>query len=358
MKAVVLCAGEGTRMRPFTYSKPKHLLPLANKPLIKWILESIKETTIDEIAIVTSPGAKDAFRAHLGDGIDPAMRLTYIVQKEPKGLAHAVQCAEAFAKSDPFLLYLGDNLFEHGVKELVNRFDKEDPTAAITLVRVDDARQFGVALLEKDEIVKLIEKPADPPSNWAVAGAYVFKPEIFAAIRRIKPSARGELEITDAIQMLIDGGHRIVHHKVTGWWKDVGEPRDAIVANELLLGKLISHNEGQIDAETLIDGIVAIEKGAHIRTSRLIGPALIGEGALIENSQIGPGVTIGENVSTSNSTIKHSVVLQEAVIRDVPGILRSLIGKQSAISQASHHEGHTFLLGDCCSVSLTRGDRG
>lgn len=352
MKAVILCGGEGTRMRPLTYSLAKHLIPIANRPVIELILETIKDAGISETGIVVSPSTKEAFKAHLEDGPRYGVQLAYIVQQEPKGLAHAVQCAKAFVGDEPFLLYLGDNLLENGVKDLVSAFRDADCQAAISLARVVDPRHFGVARLEGGAIKELLEKPKDPPSNLAIVGTYVFDSHIFAAIGKIKPSQRGELEITDAIQQLIDDGYRVIPHRTTGWWKDVGKPDDMIEANRLLLENLTPMVEGMIDAKSQIEGKVAVGKGAQVRSSRLVGPVLMGKGTVIENSVLGPHVSIGDGATIKNSKIENSIVLEGAAIESMEGIDHSLIGRYAGVKRASGLSGYCLLLGDRCQVHL------
>ncbi|MCX6096839.1 MAG: glucose-1-phosphate thymidylyltransferase, partial [Candidatus Bipolaricaulota bacterium] len=297
MKAVVLCGGEGTRMRPLSYSQPKHLIPIANRPVIERILATIAAAGITEIGIVVSPSTQEAFEAHLGEGERFGLHLDYIVQHEPKGLAHAVKCAEPFIGKDAFLLYLGDNLVQHGVEPIVERFMAGDSQAAISLVSVEDPCRFGVARVERGRIVKLVEKPTDPPSNLAIAGIYVFSSVIFSAIERIVPSTRGELEITDAIQRLIDDGGRVIPHTITGWWKDVGRPDDMIEANRLLLDQLEPQVDGAVDGSSEIVGTVEIGRGARVTKSKLFGPAILGENVVLENAVVGPYVSFGREDS-------------------------------------------------------------
>ena len=349
MKGVILCAGEGPRMRPLSCTQPKHLIPVANRPIIEHILKTLKDADICEIGIVVSPSAQASFQAALGDGGRYGVRLTTIVQREPKGLAHAVQCARGFVEDEPFLLYLGDNLFENGVGKLVSRFKSGGCQAVISLIEVPDPRRFGVALLEGEAIVELLEKPEDPPSNLAIVGAYAFDATIFAAIGQIKPSQRGELEITDAIQWLIDEEYRVLPHRITGWWKDVGCPEDMIEANRLLLDALEARIEGTVDTQSQIEGCVIVGSDSQVRGSRLLGPVLIGKGARIEDSIVGPHVSLGDGVVVKNSRIENSIILEGTSIDGVEGIERSLIGRRSVIE---HGSGCSLLLGDHCHIDL------
>jgi len=352
MKALVLCGGEGTRMRPLSYSQPKHLIPIANRPVIERILLAIREAGLSEIGIVVSPSTQEAFQASLLDGSRYGLRLSYIVQHEPKGIAHAVACAESFVGDDSFVLYLGDNLMQNAVEEIVKRFTTSGCHAVISLVQVEDPRRFGVARLEGETIVELVEKPVDPPSDLAIAGVYVFCPLIFSAIRKITPSQRGELEITDAIQRLIDDGYNVIHHRITGWWKDVGNPEDMIAANRLLLEDLGAKIAGEIDDSSRIEGGVQIGQGTLVRRSRVIGPVIISEDAVLEDAIIGPYVSIGRNVLIRNSQVTNSIILKEAAITGVGRIEKSLIGRGTQISLGKSRSGRSFVLGDHCQVWL------
>ena len=357
MKGVVLCGGEGTRMRPLSYSQPKHLIPIANRPVIERILASIAAAGITEIGIVVSPSTHEAFEAHLGEGDHFGLRLDYIVQHEPKGLAHAVKCAEPFVGEDTFLLYLGDNLVQHGVKPIVERYRTADCQAAISLVPVEDPRRFGVARVERGRIVKLVEKPTDPPSNLAIAGIYVFSPVIFSAIERIVPSTRGELEITDAIQRLIDDGGRVIPHTITGWWKDVGRPDDMIEANRLLLDQLEPLVDGEVDGSSEIVGTVEIGRGARVTKSKLIGPVILDENVTLENAVVGPYVSIGREASLIHTGVTNSIILEGAAITRVRRIDRSLIGRWTQIQLDESGAACSFVLGDHCRVGLTDAGR-
>jgi len=340
-------------MRPFSYSRPKHLLPIANRSIIEWIFDTILAVDISEIGLVVSPTTRDTFQKMLGDGSQFGMALTYIVQKEPKGLAHAVSCAEHFVDGESFLLYLGDNLFEHGIGELVQKFQTEDCGAAIALVEVDDPRRFGVARVEAGEIQELIEKPENPPSNLAIAGAYVFGPDIFDAIGRISPSRRGELEITDAIQRLINDRLTVLPHTVQGWWKDVGQPRDMIIANELLIRRLKSDSPQSIGEDSSIEGIVIIESEAHIERSHLIGPVIIGKDAEIRNATIGPNVTVGSNCTVSESSVRNSLMFEGAEVHGVKNMEWSILGRSACINRRENHPQHTLLMSDHSSLETS-----
>jgi len=353
VKAIILCAGEGTRMRPLTYSSAKHLIPLANKPVIEHSIEAIREAGIKKIGIVVSPHREQEFKATLEDGAPWGVKLEYILQHQPKGLAHAVYCAKDFVGQDPFLVYLGDNLLENGVKDLVKEFEQSRASASILLAEVEDPRSFGVARLEEGQIKQLIEKPKEPPSNLAIVGVYLFDRHIFDAIGKIKPSWRGELEITDAIQRLIDEGHRVLPHLVRGWWKDVGNPEEMLHANRLILEKLETDLRGEIE-DSQIKGRVVVAEGAKIKGSELRGPLIIGPDSVIEESFIGPFTAIGRNVKIQNSEIEYSIVMDGSMIESIEGrIDHSLIGRNVKISRRDRlPDAFNFVLADNSQVKL------
>ena len=334
-------------MRPLTYSQPKHLIPIANRAVVEWIIDAIRDGGVDDMAIVVSPSTEQFFREHLKDGSRFSVNLSYVVQESPRGLAHAVECAQDFVGSDPFLVYLGDNLLQHGVSSLISLFNSQDCEAAVALFETDSPQRFGVACISNQAVVRVVEKPAVPPSNLAICGTYVFGEEIFSAIERIVPSARGELEITDAIQRLIDDGGHVVPHVVTGWWKDVGRPQDMIEANQLLLENLDLEVCGKVDSESAIMGHVGVSSTAEIERSRLQGPVLIGERTTIQDSSIGPNVSIGNEVKIRGCTLRDCIVLDGARITNLGPVQDALVGRDCDIEK---HE-------NADSVSLVVGDR-
>ncbi len=353
MKAIVLCAGEGTRMRPLTYTSAKHLIPIANKPVIIYSLESIAAAGIKEIGIIVSPHREEEFRLALGDGARWGLKLSYILQHQPKGLAHAVSCAQAFVGREPFLVYLGDNLLEQGVTTFVTEFKRARASASIVLVEVADPRSFGVAQLRDQQIVRVVEKPKEPPSNWAIVGVYLFDERIFEAIREIKPSWRDELEITDAIQRLIDKGYGVTPHLVQGWWQDVGRPEDMLHANRLLLERITMRIDGEVDGRSHVTGRVQVAAGARIIHSELRGPLMIGAEAIIEDSFIGPFTAIGPRVQIRESEIEYSIVLEGSRLEGVGRIDQSLIGRNVALGRRDRRpEALSFVLADNSQVRL------
>jgi len=330
MKAVVLCGGEGTRLRPFTFTQAKHLLPVAGRPVVEHALDAVGEAGISDVGIVVSPTVEGQFREKLGDGRRIGLRVSYVLQPEPKGLAHAVLCAEEYVGDDPFLVYLGDNLLEHGVADLVRQFRAERAAAAVALTHVKDPRRFGVAVIEDGQLVRLVEKPKDPPSDLAIVGAYAFTPLLFQAAREVKPSFRGELELTDCLQWLVDHGHRVLPYRVKGWWQDVGRPEDLLIASRLLLAKIEPRVESEADQATTVEGSVVIERGARVRESRVIGPVIIGEEAVVERSTVGPHVAIGVRAEVRGAEIADSIVMDGARVEGL-AIRGSVIGRDAAV---------------------------
>jgi len=352
LKAIILCAGEGTRLRPLTYTAAKHLIPVANKPIIYYIIEAIAATGIKDVGIVVSPYREEEFKGNLGAGERWGIHLSYILQRDPLGLAHAVACAKDFVKGQPFLVYLGDNLLESGVTDLVKEFKKGGTNSIILLAEVPDPRSFGVARLEGGRIKGLIEKPKEPPSNLAIVGVYLFDSHIFEAIEEIKPSPRGELEITDAIQRLIDKGYQVLPHMIKGWWKDVGKPEDMLDANRLILEKLEPRIDGHLESSQ-VKGRVIVEKGAKVHSSELRGPLIIGTGSIIEGSFIGPFTAIDGQVKIRKSEIEYSIVMEGSRIEGIRRVDHSLIGRNVHVSlKDGLPKAYNFVLGDNSQVKL------
>jgi glucose-1-phosphate thymidylyltransferase len=321
--------------------------------VIEYTLASLHEAGINDIGVVVSPNVEEEFKAALGDGSRWGVRISYLLQERPKGLAHAVACARNFVGDEPFLVYLGDNLLENGVKGLVEEFEGEGGSVTLLLAEVEDPRSFGVAHLKDGKIVELIEKPKEPPSNLAVVGVYLFDRHIFKAIEEIEPSQRGELEITDAIQKLIEWGHEVRPHLVQGWWKDVGRPEDMIDANRLILEHLEPEVRSPIPQDSKIRGRVSIAEGVIIEESELRGPLIIGEGAVIRRSFVGPFTSIDRGVQILESEIEYSIVMERALIEGVGRIDHSLIGRNVRI----HHckgppQTYHFVIGDNSAVQL------
>ncbi len=330
MKAVVLCGGEGTRLRPFTYTQAKHLLPVAGRPVVEHALKAVREAGIRDVAIVVSPSVAAQFREILGDGGRIGLRVAYVVQPEAKGLAHAVLCAEEFVGDESFLVYLGDNLLQGGVSGVVDLFRSQKPAAVVTLRRVEDPRRFGVAVVENGQLVRLVEKPKDPPSDLAIVGAYAFTPLLFQAAREVKPSFRGELELTDCLQWLIDRGHAVLPYEVPGWWQDVGRPADLLVANRLLLTQIEPRVEGEVDAGSTVEGPVVVERGARVVGSRLIGPVVIGEEAVVERSTVGPNTAVGPRAVVRAAEVADGILMDGARVEGLT-VQGSVLGREAAV---------------------------
>src|SRR5918995_2038033 len=292
MKGLILSGGKGTRLRPLTHTSAKQLVPVANKPVLFYGIEAMAAAGIHELGIIIAPETGDEIRAAAGDGTRFGVSIEYIEQEEPLGLAHAVLTAEPFLGDSPFVMYLGDNLLRDGIVDLVETFRTEQPDALILLTPVPDPEHYGVAELHDGRVARLVEKPKEPETNLALVGVYMFTPSIFEAARAIEPSWRGELEITDAIQTLVDRGRRVDPHIVHGWWKDTGQVQDMLEANRLILDDLMERVDGEL-VDTRVEGRVQIEKGARLERSTVRGPAVIGAGARITDAYIGPYTAIG-----------------------------------------------------------------
>ena len=335
LKGLILSGGAGTRLRPITHTSAKQLVPVANKPVLFYGIEALVEAGLTEIGIIIAPETGDEIRAAAGDGSQFGAEITYIVQDEPKGLAHAVLTAEEFLGHAPFVMYLGDNLLADGLRGLVATFREAEPDALILLTPVDDPEHYGVAELDGERIVRLVEKPKDPPSNLALVGVYLFGPSIFDAARALEPSWRGELEITEAIQSLIEDGHRVQSEVVSGWWKDTGQLADMLEANRLVLEEVETRLDGEVDVASRVEGRVVVEAGAHVTGSVVRGPAVIGAGARIEDAYVGPYTSIGENVKICRSEIEHSIVLAGSVVEDLGTRMEaSLLGREVKLTRS------------------------
>jgi glucose-1-phosphate thymidylyltransferase len=363
VKGLILSGGAGTRLRPITHTSAKQLVPVANKPILFYGLEDMARAGITDIGIIvgdTAPEIRDA----VGDGGRFGVNITYITQESPLGLAHCVLIAREFLGDDDFVMYLGDNMLQQGLHEFVERFEKERswataegttaPVAQILLAHVDDPRQFGVAEVDgAGEVVRLVEKPAEPPSDLALVGVYLFDPTIHDAVRAIEPSGRGELEITDAIQWLIGAGHRVRHDVLAGWWIDTGKKDDLLHSNRVILENLETRIDGSVDHESTIEGRVVVETGAEIVGSRVRGPAIIGERTRVVHSYVGPFTSISRDCEIVDTELDHSVVLEESRIAGVAGIADSLIGKQVEVERSGRRpRALRLMLGDHSHVDL------
>jgi glucose-1-phosphate thymidylyltransferase len=336
LKGLILSGGAGTRLRPITHTSAKQLVPVANKPVLFYGIEALVEAGVTEIGIVIAPETGDEIREAAGDGSGFGASITYITQDRPAGLAHAVLTAEEFLGESPFVMYLGDNLLAEGITGLVSTFRESLPDALILLTPVDDPSSYGVAELDGDRVVRLVEKPKDPPSDLALVGVYLFGPPIFDAARALEPSWRGELEITEAIDRLIEDGRRVESEVVSGWWKDTGQPADMLEANRLVLEELDPHIDGEVSADSRIESRVAVEPGAVISSSVVRGPAIIGEGARITDSFIGPYTSVGAEVEVTRSEVENSILLAGACVSDLGTRLEaSLLGRNVNLTRSN-----------------------
>jgi len=355
LKGLILSGGAGTRLRPITHTSAKQLVPVANKPVLFYGIEALVEAGVTEIGIIIAPETGGEIEAAAGDGSRfGAAKLTYILQDEPAGLAHAVLTAEEFLGDSPFVMYLGDNLLADGLRGLVATFRESEPDALILLTPVDEPEHFGVAELDGDHVVRLVEKPKDPPSNLALVGVYLFQPAIFEAARALKPSWRGELEITEAIQSLIEDGHKVQSEVVSGWWKDTGQLADMLEANRLVLEELETRIDGEVDEDSKVEGRVVLGAGAKLIGSTVRGPVVIGAGARIEGAYVGPYTSIGEDVRICRSEIEHSIVLAGSVVEDLGTRMEaSLLGREVKLTRS---EGMPktlrMLVGDKCEIKI------
>jgi glucose-1-phosphate thymidylyltransferase len=335
LKGLILSGGAGTRLRPITHTSAKQLVPVANKPVLFYGIEALVDAGVTEIGIIIAPETGEEIRAAAGDGSAFGARITYIVQDEPKGLAHAVLTAEEFIGGSPFVMYLGDNLLADGLRGLLATFRETEPDALVLLTPVEDPSSYGVAELDGDRIVRLIEKPKDPPSNLALVGVYLFGSSIFDAARALEPSWRGELEITEAIQSLIEDGHRVQSEVVSGWWKDTGQLADMLAANRLVLEEIVPRLDGRIDEGSRVEGRVVVEAGATVSNSVIRGPAVIGAGARIEDAYVGPYTSIGEDVKICRSEVEHSIVLAGSIVQDLGTRMEaSLLGREVKLTRS------------------------
>lgn len=353
MKALVLAGGSGTRLRPITHTSAKQLVPVGNKPILHFVLESLVAAGVVDIGMIVGDTAAE-IQASVGDGTDWGAGVTYIRQEAPLGLAHAVRTAERFLGDDDFVMYLGDNLILDGITPLVEEFRAERPNSQILLTRVPEPQRFGVAELGPDgRVVRLVEKPIQPKSDLALVGVYMFDRHVHEATRAIKPSDRGELEITDAIQWLVDNGYDVRPHLITGWWKDTGRLEDLLEANRQVLDELVAENQGSVDGESRIEGKVVIQSGAVIERSTIRGPAIIGERTRIVDSYVGPFTSIYFDCLIDSAEIENSVVLEQSAIRDLRRIESSLIGKNVEVGRSSERpRAYRLMLGDHSRVGV------
>jgi glucose-1-phosphate thymidylyltransferase len=358
MKALVLSGGAGTRLRPLTYSGAKQLVPVANRPVLFYVIDNLVDAGITDIGVIISPETGAEIRTALGDGSRFGARFTFIGQDKPAGLAHAVVTARAFLGDSDFVMYLGDNLIGMKIREAVEGFcANPDWAASIMLKEVSNPSAFGIAEVDASGgVVGLVEKPKQPKSNLALVGIYMFRPSIFDAIAKIKPSARGELEITDAISKLIELGGKVQFTRLSSWWLDTGKKDDLLLANHTVLDDWLDKGIfGEVDAETSIMGRVRVEKGAKVERSVIHGPVVIGENASVVDSRIGPYTAIGNGVTIVRSDVEHCVIMEKSSVVDIARLIDSLIGRRVVVSPgASRHAALSLMVGDDCVVELSK----
>ncbi len=372
LKGLILSGGKGTRLRPITHTSAKQLVPVANKPVLFYGIEAMAEAGIEEVGIIIAPETGPEIEAAAGDGSRFGVRITYIVQDEPLGLAHAVLTAEPFLGASPFVMYLGDNLLQGGISELVAAFRESAPDALILLTPVPDPENYGVAELAPPapedpgagiggaaqpaglgRVVRLVEKPREPATDLALVGVYMFTAAVHDAARAIAPSPRGELEITDAIQYLVDAGMRVEPHIVRGWWKDTGRLEDMLEANRLILDNLSERVEGEL-IDSQVDGRVVIEPGARLERTTVRGPAIIGADARLSDCYVGPYTAIGERCTISNSEVEHSILLAGCTVCDLDGRMESsLLGRNVTVRRGDRQpRAYRFMVGDNSDISI------
>jgi glucose-1-phosphate thymidylyltransferase len=358
MKGLILSGGAGTRLRPLTHTSAKQLVPVANKPILFYGIEAMVEAGITEIGMIVGDTRLD-IEAAVGDGSQFGAHVTYLPQDAPLGLAHCVLIANDFLGDEDFVMYLGDNMLQQGLVEFTARFEAdrgsfEAPSAKILLCKVPDPHRFGVAEVDAEgRVVRLVEKPPDPPSDLALVGVYLFTPAIHEAVRAIEPSDRGELEITDAIQWLIDAGHRVVHEELHGWWLDTGKKDPLLESNRRVLETLEPRVDGTLDDSSHVDGRVVIEAGAELINSQVRGPAIIGAGTRLVNTFVGPFTAIASGCELIDAELDHSVVLEGCRIIGVTRLTDSLLGREVELTRSDRRPRATrVMLGDHSSIDL------
>lgn len=356
LKGLVLAGGTGTRLRPITHTSAKQLVPLANKPILYYGLEAIRNAGVEEVGIIVGETRLEVMHA-VGDGERFGLKVTYIFQEDPLGLAHCVAISRDFLGDSDFVMFLGDNLIKDGITEFADVFRSrpEGVVAEILLAKVSDPHRFGIAELDGNKkVIRLVEKPASPPSDLALVGVYFFDKTIHEAVESIKPSARGELEITDAIQWLIDAGKEIGSQQIIGYWKDLGQPEALLEGNRLVLEDLVAKNDGICDADSLIEGRVVVEKGAQIVRSRIRGPAIIGAGSYIVDTFVGPFTSIGSKCELRSTEVENSIVLEGSSIDGVSRLEGSVLGKCVTIKKRTLlPRANRLVVGDHSVVELT-----
>jgi glucose-1-phosphate thymidylyltransferase len=352
MRALVLAGGEGSRLRPITHTNAKQLIPVAGTPILFHALEAIAAAGIAEVGVVVGPPNEDEVREAVGDGSRWGIRTTFVRQEAPLGLAHAVMAAADFVRGEPFLMYLGDNVLLSGVTRFVEEFERTRPDAQILLTRVPEPEHFGVAVLEGERVVRLVEKPKTFVSDIALVGVYLFDDSILEACATLEPSWRGEYEITEAIQWLIDTGKTVRAELVSGYWKDTGRPEDLLEANRMMLSALVTSIDGEVDASTTIEGSVVVGEGAIVTGSTLVGPVVVGPGTRVEGSRLGPDVSLEAGCEVVRSTVTDSILMQGCRVTDVHGLTGSILGRNVEVHHSGGEGAHRLVVGDNSRVEV------
>ncbi|MDK2975993.1 MAG: glucose-phosphate thymidylyltransferase [Candidatus Marinimicrobia bacterium] len=352
-KALITAGGKGTRLRPITYVHNKHLIPLVNKPMLQYAIEYVASAGIKEIGIITNPEYEDLEKA-FGNGKMFGVRLTYIPQEAPLGLAHAVITGESFLRGEPFVFYLGDNILRGGIQQFLNAFHENKSDCHLVLSKVRDPQRFGVPQIVDKRIISIEEKPEKPKSDYAVTGIYLYNESIYEAVHAIQPSPRGELEISDAHQYLIEHKREVTYSEITGWWKDTGKPEDLLEANRMLLQDVQNQHLGYSDDKSVLAGQVFLSEGSVVENSIVRGPVHIGKNCRILNSYLGPYTCIGNGCEILNSEIEYSILMDDAAIRDVDiRIEGSILGKSAVIRKTEGiPANHRFIIGDRSQVQI------
>ncbi len=353
MKGILLHGGHGTRLRPLTHTGPKQLLPIANKPMSQYCIESMRDAGVTDIAIIIGGIGSNKVREYYGNGEKFNVKITYVTQDEPLGISHAINLCRNFIGDDKFLVFLGDNIIQKNISDFTNEFLKSNDDASILLCEVDNPSRFGIADMHEGKITKIMEKPKDPPTNFAVTGIYFLTPKIFDIIDNLKPSWRNELEITDALQVLLSQNNKISYHIITDYWKDTGTPEDIINANRAILEKMKSYFYGKRDDNVVISGTVMVGQNTIIKSGvKLIGPIIIGNNCIIDsNTNVGPNTSIGDNSNLSKCSVEDSIIMNDCIINGELRIKNSIIAKHSNILDKNNNE-KIFLLGEGTKISL------
>ncbi len=354
MKGIILHGGHGTRLRPLTHTGPKQLLPIANKPMSEYCVEAIKDCGITEIAIIIGGIGSNKVKEYYGDGSKFNVKITYIEQDEPKGIAHAINLCKTFVGNDKFLVFLGDNIIQKSISDISKKFETENDDALVLLCEVSNPERFGIADVKDNKIIKIMEKPKNPPTNLAVTGIYFLTTKIFDIFSRLKPSWRNELEITDALQMMLEEKNIVNYEMITDYWKDTGTPDDIIHANGEVLKNMKSYFSGIKDDDSEISGNTMIGNSSTISdNSKILGPCIIGKNCIIEkNCTIGPNVSIGDNSKLTNCDIQNSIIMENCLIDSSMKIRNSILASNSSITLDENDDEKILLLGEGTKISL------